>query len=530
MSAAIAGTAPLLSASMRYDGRRSIIPWTVIATALAASSVVVYPLIFPEAQDRAALAAAVGANPALSLILGPAFDLSTSDGFAAWRSLALGGFFTALGAIFTVVRTTRGQEDSGQAELLASGVLGRASRLLSGVGLALIGSLLVGLFAGVVTAVCGGDWEASLLLGATFTATGWMFAGVAAITSQLGSDSRTASSIAVAVLGTLFVLRGFSYAVEAPEWTLWANPLGWMTETRPASGDHWWPLLSAVGFTVAALAAAFALQYRRDFGQGVIAARPGPSRGSVRSTARLALRINAGPVVTWALAFIALGVVFGYFTTSIRDLLEGNSAVAQILAAGATTAEGLIFAFLVTVFSLIGIIAAIPGVQAVLKVRSEEANDRVEPVLASSVGRARYFASNVLLAFAFPALYVLLAGILVGAMAASAHIGIDFGDTVLQAVATVPAVWAVIAVSAAVVGALPRLSLVAWLGVIAAFALTILGPTFDLPEGALAISPFWHVPSVTQDDDWSGLGFVAVATALLLVAGFVGFRRRDLAR
>lgn len=530
MSGVVAGTAPLLRASLRYEGRRSFIPWVVIATALAASSVIVYPWIFPDEADRAALAAAVGANPALSLILGPAFDLSTSDGFAAWRSLALGGFFTALGAIFTVVRATRGQEDSGQAELLASGVLGRASRLLAGVVLALIGALLVGLFASVATALCGGDWETSLLLGATFTATGWMFTGIAAITAQLGSDARTAGSMAVGALGVLFVLRGFSYAVEAPEWTIWANPLGWATETRPASGDEWWPLLFALLLTLLALAVAFAMQYGRDFGQGFVTPRPGPERGAVRSTWRLALRLNGGPVITWTVAFVALGVVFGYFTTSIRDLLEDNSAVSQILAAGATTAEGLVFAFLVTVFSLVGIIAAIPGVQAMLKVRSEEVSDRVEPVLAGSVSRSRYLASNAVLALVFPALYVLVAGVLVASMASGADVGIEFDEAVLQAAATVPAVWAVIAVSVAVVGAAPRLSLIAWAGVIAAFALTILGPTFDVPDGALAISPFWHVPSVAENEDPSGLGIIAAAIVVFLLLGFAGFRRRDLPR
>jgi ABC-2 type transport system permease protein len=336
MSAALVGTAPLLKATIRHDGR-NFAPWVVVATALSASSVLVYPWIFPNEADRVGLATAIGANPALGIVFGPAFDLTTSEGFNAWRSLALAGFLTALGAIFAVGRATRGQEDSGQAELLASGVLGRGSRLFTGVGLALIGSLVVGVVSGVVTGLCGGDWESSLLLAATFTASGWMFTGVAAIAAQLGSDSRTANSLAVGTLGVLFMLRGFAYSVEAPEWTIWVNPLGWMTETRPASGDNWWPLLHALGFTVVTLVIAFALQARRDFGQGAIAPRPGPARGRVRSAWRLSLRLNRGSIITWGVAFAVLGIVFGYFTTSIHDILGKDSAVSAILAAGATT-------------------------------------------------------------------------------------------------------------------------------------------------------------------------------------------------
>ena len=92
-----------------------------------------------------------------------------------------------------------------------------------------------------------------------------------------------------------------------------------------------------------------------------VASRPGPSRGTDRSTWRLAARLNRGPLITWAIAFLALGVVFGYFATSINDTLGSDSAVKAILAAGAATPAALIAAFLVTVLSLIGIVAAVPG-------------------------------------------------------------------------------------------------------------------------------------------------------------------------
>ena len=527
---AITGTAPLLHTSLKHEGR-NFAPWVVIATALSASSVIVYPWIFPDQADRAGLAAAVGGNPALGLIFGPAFDLSTTDGFNTWRSLALAGFLTALGAIFAVVKATRGQEDSGQAELLASGVMGRATRLLTGVGLALIGSLLVGLVAGVVTGLFGGDWESSMLLGTTFTATGWMFTGIAAITAQLGGDARTANSMAIGVLGALFVLRGFTYAIDAEPWAIWANPLGWMTETRPATGNHWWPLLYALAFTVSALAVAVAFQARRDFGQGAVAPRPGPARGKVRSTWRLALRLNTGPILTWTIAFTILGIVFGYFASSIQDILGQDSAVADILAAGAVTPEALISAFLVTILSLVGIIASIPGVQTMLKVRSEEIEDRVEPLLAGAITRTRYYTSNVLLALLSPAVYVLIAGTMIAALASTADIGVNFGDVMLQAVVTIPAVWTVVAVSVAVIGARPAVSLAAWLGVFASFVLTLLGPTFKLWDWVLAISPFWHIPNITDPDaDWTGLAWISLATLFFLAVGFTGFHRRDLAR
>lgn len=527
-SAAIVGTTPLLRSSLRNEVR-SFAPWVVITTALSVSSVIVYPLLFPTLQDRQTFAATIGSNPALGLIFGPAYDLSTVDGFNAWRSLALGGFITALGAIFIVVKASRGQEDSGQAELLASGVLGRQSRLLTAVAMAVIASLAVGVVAGVITSLCGGGWGPSILLGAGFTVTGWMFAAIAAVTAQIGSDARTASSIAVGALGVMFVLRGFLFSIGAQSWTTWINPLGWIQETRPATGDHWWPLLLGVAFTVVVAAIAFVLQTSRDFGQGLISPQPGPARGSARTPLRLALRLNSAPAIYWTVAFIGLGVIFGYFTGSVNDLFGANPAMTELFAAGATSPGALVAAFLVTILSLVGIISSVSGVQSVNRVRTEELEDRTEPVMATAISRDRYLASNIVVALAAPAVFILIAGVVIGIFASTADIGIGFGDAVLQAAATIPAVWTVVAVSVAVIGARPQLQLASWLGVLASFVLTLLGPSFKLPDWALGISPFYHVPNVSAGSpDWSGLLWISLFTVAFLAVGFAGFRHRDI--
>ena len=532
MSAALAltGTPPLLRTTMRHDGRL-FAPWVVIVAVLSASSVLVYPWVFPTEADRQALAAAIGSNPALGLIFGPANDLLPVDGFASWRSLALGGFLVALGAIFAVTRATRGQEDSGQAELLASGVLGRSSRLMTAVGIGILGSLAAGVVAAIATILCGGGVSDSLLLCATFAATGFMFTGVAAVTAQLGVDARTANSMAVGTLGVLFLLRGFAYSVDAPAWTIWINPLGWMTETEPAFSNTWWPLLPTIAIVGLLLVVAFALQARRDFGQGAIAPRPGPGRGAVRGTSRLALALNRGSLLTWTVAAIMIGSVFGRMATSVRDVLATNAAAQQVLASGATSADTLIPAFLVTILSMIGIILAIPGVLTMLKVRSEETSDRVEPVLAGAVSRSRYYASNVVLALLAPAVFVLVAGVIVAAQVSGADLGLSFGQVLGQALAVIPAVWTIVALSVTVVGAPPQAALAAWVGVGASFGLTLLGPAVGLDDWVLGISPFWHVPTTTlPEPDYTGLVWISLVTVGLLAIGFAGFRRRDLAR
>ena len=119
---------------------------------------------------------------------------------------------------------------------------------------------------------------------------------------------------------------------------------------------------------------------------------------------------------------------------------------------------------------------------------------------------------------------------LVAVIAAAGDVGVTFGDAAVQALAAVPAVWTAVSLAVAVVGARPAVRLLAGLGVVASFGLTVLGPTFGLDEWVLRISPFRHVPEVAAPVvDWTGLGWISLVTALLLAVGMLGFRRRALA-
>ena len=73
----LTGTGPLLKVALRQD-LRNIAPWVVLISALSASSILAYTWIFPDPKDRTELAATLAGNPALSVIFGPAGDLTTA--------------------------------------------------------------------------------------------------------------------------------------------------------------------------------------------------------------------------------------------------------------------------------------------------------------------------------------------------------------------------------------------------------------------------------------------------------------------
>lgn len=526
--AAFVGVQPLLKVSLHQD-LRSIAPWIGLIAALSASSVLVYDWVFPDVQARAGFAATVAANPALALIFGPARDLASADGFNAWRAGALGGFFAALMAIFIVTRNSRANEDSGQAELVASGVVGREARLAVAVAMAGFASVLLGVAVTVVTILFGGGAWNSVTLAATFTASGLMFGAVAAIAAQVGSDARTANALSVTVLGIAFVFRGYVDAAAAPEWLIWLTPLGWTQEVRVAAENRWWPLLLALGFATIVVVVAFILQARRDFGMGLLAPRRGPARGpSLTAPWRLALRLHRSSVISWTLTFAGVGSVFGFLVASVGDVFAESPLVQAMMAAGAVTEEALTFEFVVTILHVAAIVAATYGVQVVMRSYAEESEGRAEPLLATAVSRPAYLASNALVAFLGPAVGLLLVGTVIGTVAAAVDGRTDAGQVVRQALVSVPAVWVLVALALLAVGAHPSKRLVGWLGVVATFALTILGPLFNLWDWILGISPLWHVPNVAvAQPDWSGLGWLALVAAIFTSVAFVGYRRRD---
>lgn len=523
----LTGTGVLFRTTLHHDVRR-IAPWVVLISLLSVTSVLGYDAAFPEPAERRAFSVALGANPALSLIFGPARDLMTTDGFNAWRAGQLGTFFSGLMGALIVVRNSRANEDSGQAELIASGVVARGTRLSVALMIATVAAVLLGVACWLLTIAVGGGREATYVLAASFTASALVFAAVAAVTAQVGSDARAATGLAVATVAVLYVLRGYVDSSGAPDRLTWLSPFGWFERAAPATENDVRPLLLAVVVAVVLAVVAFWLQGRRDFGQGVVATSAGPAAGRFSATLPgLAVRLHRGPILGWLVGLGLLGALEGTLSSSVTDLVRENPVMAQVLAAGIIDPDLLVFRFLVTILQLIGIIAAVMGVQIVLRVHAEELDQRVAPLLAGSVRRVTYLASNVVLALFATAVAMAVAGSTLGLVASSRVDSVALGDVVLQALATVPAVWALVAVAVATVGALPQVRLIAWLAVVATFAITLLGPTFKLSDAQLGVSPFHHVPVVTASPDWTALLVVTGVSAALCLVGFLGFRHRD---
>ena len=178
------------------------------------------------------------------------------------------------------------------------------------------------------------------------------------------------------------------------------------------------------------------------------------------------------------------------------------------------------------------LVAAGYVIQAVLRIRSEEAALRAESVLATSVSRWRWAGAHLVIAALGTVAIMLAMGLGLGLVHGlrSGDLGGQLPKLLEASLAQVPAAWVLGGLAFALTGLLPRLVTVAW-GVFAAyFLLGELGETFGLPDWVVDLSPFRHAPQFPVDDlRVTPLLALVAATAALALAGMFGLRRRDIA-
>jgi ABC-2 type transport system permease protein len=375
MSGALTGYRHLLRLALRQDRLRLAL-WVWAVPLLTIASYVTYGDLFPDAASREALSASMVGNPAVSLILGPGFELSTAGGFTTWRSIVLGSVFIALMVSFTLVRHTRSDEDSGRAELVSSGVVGRHARLAAATTLTALESLAIGAVTAALLVAVDAPLEGAAMIGAAYASVGLVFSGVAAVAAQVGAFSRTSNSIAILVVGVTYLLRGFGDSAADAEWVSWLSPFGWAQRTRPFADERWEVLALPLAASVLLVVIAHLLLSRRDLGMGMVAPRTGPAEAGrlLNSSFGLAWRLQAGTLLAWCAGFAVTGLVFGGLASSVADMLSGSDGARDLLAG---QSSDLTDAFLTAILSILGITTAAYGTQAVLRARSEETEGRV---------------------------------------------------------------------------------------------------------------------------------------------------------
>ncbi|HEX6255600.1 MAG TPA: hypothetical protein VFZ70_07275 [Euzebyales bacterium] len=525
------GTWRLVRLTLRRD-RIKLPGWLLGLTVFVFYFNTALPIIAPTEADLAAFSQ-FSAGPVGAVLSGPGYGFDAGLTYEQFFVGTYGLYFllaAALMNILLVSRHTRVEEQSGRAELVRAGVVGRSAPLTATLIVAVAADVLLALLLGAATATFGYAPGDALLFGAGVGAVGLVFAAVTAVTVQITEYSRAASGLAGAVVGVAYLIRAAGDSLtEHGSLLSWFSPLAWSQQTRPFVDGRWWPLLLSLGLVAATTAGAFALADRRDLGAGLRSARRGPAGAAawLRSPSTLALRLQRAGLLGWTVALAVLGLTYGALVGPMTDTFADLSGqFAEILGATDDVLDGyLSFMALYDV-----IIVSAFTILALHKVRGEETSGRAEPVLATMTGRVRWLGTHLLVVCAAAVTILVVTGLAfgIGAAASTGEVGQIAELTAAHAV-RIPELLVFASVGVLLYGIAPRALPLVWLVFAYAVVLALFGQLLDLPQWAHDLSPLDHIGRMPLEDAGVTpvltLCAVAAATA---AAGLVAFRRRDL--
>jgi ABC-2 type transport system permease protein len=527
------GTWKLLRFNLRRD-RVKFPAWSLGITMMAVYFTTALPVLFGGEEGLAETAGDFLTAGVVAIFGGPAYgfdDLTFPILFVGVYGLYI-LMMAALMSILMVSRHTRIEEQTGRSELVRSNVVGRMAPLTAAVVMAILANILVSLLIGAVLVGQGYEPVAdSFLFGAGVGAVGLVFTGVAAVTVQLTEFSRTASGLALIVLGAAYGIRTGGDAIQEHGSVLsWFSPLAWSQQTRPFVDGRWWPLLLSIGLAAVMIRIGYALAARRDFGAGLLRVRPGPARAAewINSPLRFAYRLHRGSFIGWSLFLLVWGFGNGAIVEPVANGLENVSS--EVLAIFGGDASGIIDGYVATMGLYNAAVVGIFVVLGVLSVRSEEYGGRTEPVLATATSRGQWLGSHLIVLAIGSAILLAVSGL---AMGLGAWMGMGeseiLWDLTVSHLAFLPALLLFLAIAGLLYGFAPRAVGLAWIPLVYGFVIGFFAPLWDLPQWVRDLSAFEHIPEIPVEDFFVVplliLTGVAVAVAIVALAGF---RIRDL--
>lgn len=508
---------------LRHAGRRDrwlITIWVAVLTLLAYASAVATPALFSSLQQQIAAATLINNQPALVALYGPILDTTSTGELAMSKMTVLYAVFAAAVFIVLVRRHTRVEEETGRAELLGATAVGRNAPVLAVLAECGAVALAIGALSWAACVIGGLPSSGAAWFALSWVGTGLVATGIALVACQISASARTCAAIAAGLIGAAYAARAVGDTNAGLHWLSWSTPLGWNTQLRAWSSPREWVVLLYPAAALVLTSVALLVRSRRDLGAGVVADRPGPADGRLRSPLGLAVRLHRTSFVLWAIALAVIGYLFGYVAPGLDSLLRN--------AVGEQMMDRLGGALVSAILSLTAVMVTGYGISLVVSSASDEEVGRAEMMLAAAVSRRRWIAPTAVLALATSTALMTVTGIGL-ALGYGAGRGEDPWRSVVAAWSWLPAIWAVLGVAAVLYGRRRRAASLGWAVLGGCLALTLIGDLLKLPKAIIAVSPYSDISGYpSQAWNWTP---IVVLLALACAASGVAWwqlRSRDI--
>ena len=539
----LAGLGSVFGKSIR-DGALVAVALGLVGGAIMLAGGAALATEWPDLPSRLALIASLEVlPPVIRGLLGDPVGLDRLGGFLSWRFGNIAPVLLGIWSIVVMSGALAAEAKRGSLDLLASTPVGRRTIAIHKVlghavlvALAMVIAAVLTFLAGTLFGTVPGDeiplasalgaWS---LIGILMLAAG----SVAFVAAQVFGRTRGAALGAAVLFGGYLVS---SYSALAPSLES-LEPLSWYAWTaghRPLAGLwDWPPVLALAGLTAGILALGVLAFERRDIGATVGAGRfalPGLPAGTRNPFVRQ-LADRAADAIGWGIGIGAYGVLIASSTDAFVQVLDQMPGIDDMI--------GRIYpgidirqpsALLELAFVAFGsLLIGLAGAGFVAGVASDESGRRLDFVLSTPLGRARWCLANGLAAFAAVAITTFVAGSLVAVTVAGVS-GDPLGPFVGSAVLALYGC-AFVGIGLALIGlGLPRIAaIVAGAVSIASYLLGSLGNALRLPDWLIDLSLSEHIGRpMSGVFDPGGIAAMTILAAGGLLLGTWAISRRDL--
>ena len=519
----------LLRWSWRLVRRRILFLWLGLA-GYVAMEVLSFRAAYPDEASRRHLVQ-LSASSAVRMFQGVPGDIERGGAFAVWDGGWMISLIVACWALLTVTRLTRGEEDSGRAELVLCRPAGARQVLaahLTSLTVALAGTALA---VAATFVVVGEPVAGAALFGSGVAAFGAVMVALGGLCAQLVEPRRHAMALGAGFAAAAFLVRIVGNSADSRNWALSTTPFGWLDRLAAFSTDRWvWLTPPLVSATLLA-AAAVVLSGGRDTGAALWQAR---STGHERprllgGPVAFGWRLTSGALLAWTVAMAVIGVVFGMMIGAIVDFIHKDDTYRRLLESMGVDMSVPVIGFL----SYLAVFFALPFAAFVGwrlgAVRQEEADGRLDNLLVRGVVRWRWLAATTLHAFGAAVVLVVTAGAALWLGGRLVDAGVTASGVAEPLAGTLPLIALFTGLAVLTFGVIPRLTVVVPVGLaVLSYLLDTFGAMLDWPAPVLALSPFHHLARLPGSPlTLTSAAAMTAVGVLAAVAGIAAFSRRD---
>ncbi len=484
-------------------------------------------------------AASLSTSSGLFAIFGSGHQLNTIEGYVTWKVLGLTMIIMAIWGLVISTTLFRGNEESGRIELMA---IGKASlKRITINTLAAIAACIAIIFiiASLITYASGNSnglhfsFVGSLLLSFACIASAIIFVSLGALCGQLFTTRHQALFYCVATFAIFYMAKIVADSSNSFAWLNNFNPLGWIENIQPFTGNYAVWILPILGFSSILSALAIYFSGKRDLASSIV-------KNKETTTSSFLFLNNIGEFITrqqifsflgWVVGVGILGFIFGSVVNAGENALSSSpNLTKEISKLHLYSGADIVKAFMGFGFLIGMVLVSFIAITGMTKLQNDETSGYLDNLFVRSVKRMNWMG----LSLVFTAIEIVIVALSLGVLSwvgtLTQHISIAISTLLVAGINSTAPALAILGIGACIYGIWPRIAtrvqyfILGW-GIL----IDLIGPSIHLSNIFLNTSLFYHMAlSPGEDPNWT---VVIIFTLIGIIGSMIGmylFSKRDI--